>query len=40
MESSEPLHALKQEPRYARLLVRLKAATGTKPVDRGPQGRI
>ena len=35
LESSEPLHALKQEPRYAALLERLKAATGTKPDDAG-----
>ena len=32
---AEPLHALKQEPRYAALLERLKAATGTKPDDAG-----
>lgn len=35
LESSEPLHALKQEPRYAALLERLKAAAGTKPDDAG-----
>ena len=35
LESSEPLHSLKQEPRYAALLERLKAAAGTKPDDAG-----
>ena len=35
LESSEPLHALKQEPRYDALLERLKKAAGTKPDDAG-----
>ena len=35
LESSEPLRALKQEPRYDALLERLKKAAGTKPDDAG-----